>query len=105
MSAQTGLSIGSALEVKPNSIYPLSLGACTTSSTTCASGSFTVLGPEAPLAPTAVISAATTLSVCDDVTLDGANSYGGGIYPLAFSWSASAVDSVSDAELTGAPPR
>jgi|EP00966_Prymnesium_polylepis_P181561 hypothetical protein len=75
IGSQTVLQFGDAIELLPNTIYPLALGSCTAPDGThvCASGTFTVAAPEAPLQPTAVLSAPATLSVCDDLSLQGAN--------------------------------
>ena len=53
----------------------------------CAKGSTSVLLPASPLQPTARLSAPHTLSVCDDLRLNGILSSGGGVHPLRHFWN------------------
>ena len=49
-------------------------------------GSVVLEAPAEPLSPTAVIDGPLGLAVCDDLLLSGARSYGGGVFPLEYSW-------------------
>ena len=65
----------------------------------CATGTAGVLSPIAPTQPTAVLSAPPTLSICDDLTLSGALSSGGGVFPLSYRWNVTAVSSAGASAL------
>ncbi|KAL3920915.1 MAG: hypothetical protein SGPRY_005083 [Prymnesium sp.] len=99
LSADTAIVPGDTLAVRENVVHPLVVGGqlltgCLSPSgaNLCANGSVSVQLPSAPLQPVAVLSAPAALSFCDDLTLDGSLSHGGGVFALSFSWNVSAWD-------------
>ena len=98
LNRQSSLWAGSTVSVLPSTVHPaevndVPLTGCTLlGANFCASGSVTAELPDVPATPTASLSMPTSVGPCDDVTIDGLASDGGGVYPLVFRWNASAVD-------------
>ena len=105
LSAGAAVDLGDSLTLRAGTIHPQAIGGDTLSSCTygatdvCATGSAVVLHSAAPVRPTAVLSAPATLSICDDLTLSGALSSGGGVFPLSYRWNVTSTSSVITADL------
>ena len=113
LTFQTALWPGDTISVRPGLIHPLritqgysivALDGCIAPDgyDKCASGGTTLELPPIPIVPTAEISAASVLSVCDDLVLSGKRSSGGGIYPLQYTWNVTVDPTITG---RGAPHR
>ncbi|KAL3917181.1 MAG: hypothetical protein SGPRY_006506 [Prymnesium sp.] len=97
LGAQTAVVAGDTLALRPGTLHPLFVGEeplvdCSSPSgaDTCASGAVVVQPLTTPDQPVALLVAPPLLSLCDELKLDGSQSYGGGIFPLSFEWGVSA---------------
>eukprot|EP00966_Prymnesium_polylepis_P315951 7299856-Prymnesium_polylepis.1 len=105
LNVHTTVAVGSALTVLPGVVHPLSVqvdSSCLDASGTsvCASGSIVVQAPTSPVIPVAELSAPGLLGICDDLSLNGRASTGGGIFSLEYNWTVAVVNgTVSSTEL------
>jgi hypothetical protein len=81
-------TVGSTIQFIPNVIVDALNPLFNVSNTV----SVVVEAPDAPIAPTAVVISPDEVAQCDDLTLDGSASFGGGLRDLIFSWSLISTD-------------
>ncbi|KAL3911135.1 MAG: hypothetical protein SGPRY_008808 [Prymnesium sp.] len=97
LGAETAVIAGDTLSLRPGTLHPLFVGdeplvGCSSPSgaNTCASGAVVLQPPATPDQPVALLLTPPLLSLCDELSLDGSQSYGGGNFPLSFEWGVSA---------------